>query len=154
MTYRTKKRCLFAVNQFMIRKVLFSFERLAAILASEFCRWYVSFQMSTQKSLDEKTLAAVRTCVIVSRRLGVMLQRLEIRKRGFASSATIILFRRFLFLDGVGILMESKIGKCVENFAANVTTILGPLVALCVLKKIVQFGEHHTAATLHAFVNF
>lgn len=96
----------------------------------------------------------MRTRVVVGRRLRVMLKRLEIRKRRFANRAAIILFRGFLFLDGMDVLMETKVGQCVEHLAAYVTSILGTLVALGVFEKIVQFGKHHATAALHAFVNF
>lgn len=109
--------------------------------------------MPTQESLDEETLAAVRTGVVVSRRFHVMLQCLQIGERRLAHAAAVILFSRLLLLDGVSVLMKPEVRQGVKRVAAHVTAVLGTLVAASVLEKILEFGEHHAAAVLHAFVH-
>lgn len=120
----------------MISQILLGFESLAAILAGESRRCRVSLEVTAQKSFDEEALAAVQTCVIVRGGLLVVLQRLQIRERRFASRATVILFRGLLLLDGVDILMAAKVRQGAEHLAAYVASVLRALVAARVLQEL------------------
>lgn len=78
--YRTYKRCLFAVYKLMISQILFGFKSFAAIFADKSRRCRVSFEVTAQKSLDEKAFATVQACIVVRGGFLMVLQRLQIRE--------------------------------------------------------------------------
>lgn len=140
--------------QLMIGQVLFGFKSFAAILAGKSCWCRMSLEMTTQKPFNEEALAAMQTRIIVRGGFLMVLQCLQIWKRWFASRAAVIFLRGLLLLDGVDILMATKIRQGTEYFTTHMTPVFWALVTACVLQELLQIREHHAAAALHALVHF